>query len=48
MKKSHTIEEGRAHPRIFVWYLLMNLKNNNLLKELLNCANKKCKHFNTY
>ena len=26
--KSHTCEEGRAHLRIFVWHLLMNLKNN--------------------
>ena len=34
MQKSHTCEEGGAHPRIFVWHLLMNLKNNYLLK---NC-----------
>ena len=33
-RKSHTCEEGGAHPRIFVSHLLMNLKNNYLLK---NC-----------
>ena len=27
-KKSHTCEEGWAHLRISVWYLLMNLKKN--------------------
>ena len=32
--KSHTCEEGAAHLRITVWHLLMNLKNNYLLK---NC-----------
>ena len=41
-EKSHTCEEGRAHLRISVWHLLMNLKNNNLLKKLLKWANKKC------
>ena len=36
------------------WYpggyydLLMNLKNNYLLKKLLKWANKKCKNFNIY
>ena len=47
-KKSHTCEEGGAHLRICVWYLLMNLKNNYLLKKLLKWANKKCKNFNIY
>ena len=47
-KKSHTCEEGRGHPRISVWHLLMNLKNNYLLKKLLKWANKKCKYFNIY
>ena len=32
--KSHTCEKGAAHLRITVWHLLMNLKNNYLLK---NC-----------
>ena len=48
MKKSHTCEEGRTHVRIFVYYLFMNLKNNNLLKELLKCAKKECKYYNIY
>ena len=48
MKKSQICEEGRAHLRIFVYYLFMNLKNNNLLKELLKCAQKKCKYYNIY
>ena len=47
-KKSHTCEEGGAHPRISVWHLLMNLKNNYLLKKLLKWANKKCKYFNIF
>ena len=34
-KKSHACEEGGAHSRISVWHLLMNLKNNYLLKK--NC-----------
>ena len=46
--KSHTCEEGGAHPRISVWHLLMKLKNNYLLKKLLKWANKKCKCFNIY
>ena len=33
-KKWHLCEEGQAHLRISVWHLLMNLKNNCLLKEL--------------
>ena len=37
---SHTCEESGAHPRISVWHLLMNLKNNYLLKKLLKWANK--------
>ena len=41
-KKSHTCEEGGGHPRISVWHLLMNLKNNYLLKKLLKWTNKKC------
>ena len=41
-KKSHACEGG-AHSRISVWHLLMNLKNNYLLKKkLLKCANKIC------
>ena len=48
LSKSHTCEEGRAHLRISVWHLLMNLKNNYLLKKLLKWANKKCKNFNIY
>ena len=31
-KKSQNCEEGGAHLRIFVWHLLMKLKNNYLLK----------------
>ena len=46
--KSHTCEEGGAYPRISVWHLLMNLKNNFLLKKLLKWANKKYKYFNIY
>ena len=46
--KSHMCEEGGAHPRISVWCLLMNLKNNILLKKLLQWANKKYKYFNIY
>ena len=46
--KSHTCDKGGAHPRISVWYLLMNLTNNYLLKKLLKWANKKCKYFNIY
>ena len=45
-KKSHTCKEGGAHLRTSVWHLLMNLRNNYLLKKLLNWANKKCKNFN--
>ena len=48
IQKSHTCEEGGAHTRIFVWHLLMNLKNNYLLKKPLKWANKKCKYFNIY
>ena len=36
VKKSHTFQEGGAHLRISIWYLLMNLKNNYLLKKLLS------------
>ena len=31
-KKSHTCEEGGARLRISVWHILMNLKNNCLLR----------------
>ena len=47
-KKSNTCEEGGAHPRISIWHLLMNLKNNYSLKKQLKRANKKCKYFNIY
>ena len=47
-KKPHKCEEGGAHLRNSVWYLLMNLKNNYLLEKLLKWANKKCKNFNIY
>ena len=46
MKKSHTCEKGGSHFRISSWHLLLNLKNNYLLKKLLNWANKKDKNFN--
>ena len=36
VKKSHTFQEGGAHLRISIWHLLMNLKNNYLLKKLLS------------
>ena len=45
-KKSHTCDEGGTHLRIYVSHLLMNLKNNYLLKKLLKWANKQCKNFN--
>ena len=50
MERSHkcVYNEVRVQPKIFLWYLLINLKNNNLLKELLKCANRKCKYFNNY
>ena len=41
IKKSHPCEEGGAHLTTSVWHLLMNLKNNYLLKKLLKWANKK-------
>ena len=44
-EKSHTCEEGGPHLRISVWHLLINLKNNYLLKKLLKWANKKCMKF---
>ena len=40
-KKSHKCEEGGAHLRVFVWHLLMNLKNNYLLK---NCWSEPLKN----
>ena len=48
MKKSHTCEKGGSHFRISFWHLLLNLKNNYLLKKLLNWANKKDKNFNVW
>ena len=47
LKKSHTCEGG-TNLKISVCHLLMNLKNNFLLKKVLKCANKKCKNFNIY
>ena len=47
-KKSHTCEEGWAHPRISVWHLLMNLKNIYFFKKTVDWANKKYKYFNIY
>ena len=35
-------------PQNFFWHLLMNLKNNYLLKKLLKWANEKWKYFNIY
>ena len=40
IEKSHTCEEGGAHLRISFWHLLMNLKNNYLLK---NCTSRPAK-----
>ena len=48
LEKSHTFEEGGAHLRLSVWDLLINLKNNYLLKKLLKWANRKCKDFSIY
>ena len=47
IEKSHTCEEGGAHLRISFWHLLMNLKNNYLLK---NCTSRpaKKKIYNIY
>ena len=47
-KNQTHVKKVGEHPRISVWHLLMNLKNNYLLKKLLKWANKKCKHFNIY
>ena len=44
-KKSHTCEEGGAQPRIPVWHLLINLKNNYLFKKLLSGPIKNVKIF---
>ena len=46
-KKSCRCEEGGAHFKISVWHLLMNLKNNYLLKKL-KWINKKRENFNIY
>ena len=45
-EKPHISKEGGAYLRISVWHLLMDLKNNYLLKKLLKWAYKKCKNFN--
>ena len=34
--------------KIYFWHLLMNLKNNSLLKKLLKWPNKKQNNFNIY
>ena len=47
-EKSHTCEEGGAYLTISFWDLLMNLKNNYLLKKLLDWTNKKQNNFNIY
>ena len=39
---------GHFSEFISVWHLLMNLKNNHLLKKLLKWVNKKCKNFSIY
>ena len=46
--KSHACKEGGAHFRISFWHLLMNLKNNCFLKELLKWVNKRRENFNIY
>ena len=38
IKKSHTCEEGGTHPKISVWHLLMNLKNNYLFKKTVEVS----------
>ena len=43
MEKSHTCVEGGAHLRISVWHLLLNLKNNYLLKNWWSGPKKRCK-----
>ena len=43
-KNSHTCEEGGGTPQ----NLMMNLKNNYLLKKLLKWANKKQNNSNIY
>ena len=47
MEKSHTCVEGGAHLGISVWHLLINLRNNYLLKNWWS-GPKKCKNFNIY
>ena len=44
--KSHTCEESAARLRVSVWHLLMNLKNNYLLKKLFKWTYKKYMNFN--
>ena len=49
IKKNHTHVKkvGNTSELLFgIYHLLMNLKNNYLLKKLLKWANKKCKNFN--
>ena len=43
-----TCEKCQAYLRISDCHLLMNLKNNYLLKELLKWANKNCKNIDIY
>ena len=45
-KKNHTHVKKVWH--ISFWHLLVNLKNNYLLKKLLKWVDKKCKNFNIY
>ena len=40
-QKPQTCDEGGVHLGISFWHLLMNLKNNYLLKKLLKWANIK-------
>ena len=44
-RKNHTCEERGPHFKTSVWHLLMNLKNNYLLKTVLKQVNKKWKNF---
>ena len=40
-KKSHTCEGGGADLKISFWHLVINLKNQYLLKKTVKWANKK-------
>ena len=46
LEENYTCKEGGAHPRITVWHLLMNLKNNYFFKKLLKWTNKNYKNLN--